>query len=276
MLGGGTPGDPRQIDPRPSRQVHLLRRRERRKRSTCSRPTMSSPGALPPRSDRLRDRCRAAAQRHQPRRRRPRGHPRHDLLGDEHDRQQQRGVERPLRGDHRPGARAHPFAAKGWTRHDIRSYLHLHSGNLFGKLAFDHRYGKIYNRNLPRWYKRDLDARIPIVPSPDHIQFVCHRRHRRPVLSAWSSPAGGICRRRCCAASRAAARRVRSASTGRAICRRASLRKDARIAARRGMLYRMGEACHQSGCRSRFATGACNDTTAKGEVNRAWTNCSRF
>ena len=66
---------------------------------------------------------------------------------------------------------ARTIAGKGWTRHDIRSYLHLNSGNLFRKLAFEHRYGKIYNRNLPRWYKRDLDARIPIVPSPDHIHL---------------------------------------------------------------------------------------------------------
>src|SRR5262249_48980696 len=66
---------------------------------------------------------------------------------------------------------ARTIAGKGWTRHDVRNYLHLHSGNRFGDLAFNHRYGKIYNRNLPRWYKRDLDSRIPIVPSPDHIHL---------------------------------------------------------------------------------------------------------
>ncbi len=38
-------------------------------------------------------------------------------------------------------------------------------------MAFDHRYGQIYNRNLPRWYKREPDSRIPIVPSPDHIHL---------------------------------------------------------------------------------------------------------
>ena len=42
--------------------------------------------------DRLRHRRRAAAQRHQPCRRRSRRHPRQHLFGDEHDRQQQRGV----------------------------------------------------------------------------------------------------------------------------------------------------------------------------------------
>jgi len=66
---------------------------------------------------------------------------------------------------------ARTIASKGWTRHDIRNYLHMNSGNPFGKLAFDHRYGKVYNRNLPRWYRRETDSRIPIVPSPDHIHL---------------------------------------------------------------------------------------------------------
>jgi hypothetical protein len=66
---------------------------------------------------------------------------------------------------------AHTIAKAGWKRHDIRSYLWMHSGNLFGKLAFNHRYGKVYNRNLPVWYKRELDSRIPVVPSPDHIHL---------------------------------------------------------------------------------------------------------
>jgi len=66
---------------------------------------------------------------------------------------------------------ARTIAGKGWTRHDVRSYLHMNAWNLFRDLAFDHRYGRIYNRNLPRWYKRDLDSRIPIVPSPDHIHL---------------------------------------------------------------------------------------------------------
>jgi hypothetical protein len=66
---------------------------------------------------------------------------------------------------------ARAIAGKGWTRHDARSYLHMNSWNLFRHLAFEHRYGHVYNRNLPRWYKRDLDSRIPIVPSPDHIHL---------------------------------------------------------------------------------------------------------
>src|SRR5271154_5599087 len=66
---------------------------------------------------------------------------------------------------------ARTIASKGWTRHDVRNYPHMNAYNLFRELTFDHRYGKIYNRNLPRWYKRELDSRIPIVPSPDHIHL---------------------------------------------------------------------------------------------------------
>jgi len=66
---------------------------------------------------------------------------------------------------------AQTIAGKGWTRHDVKSYLHMNAWNRFHALAFDHRYGRVYNRNLPRWYKRDPDSRIPIVPSPDHIHL---------------------------------------------------------------------------------------------------------
>jgi hypothetical protein len=66
---------------------------------------------------------------------------------------------------------ARTIAAKGWTRHDVRNYLALHAYNLFSELTFNERYGKIYNRNLPKWYKREPQARIPIVPGPDHIHL---------------------------------------------------------------------------------------------------------
>src|SRR5271169_3277589 len=52
---------------------------------------------------------------------------------------------------------ARTVASKGWTRHDVRNYLWMNAWNRFGDLAFDHRYGKIYNRNLPRYYSRKLD-----------------------------------------------------------------------------------------------------------------------
>jgi hypothetical protein len=60
-----------------------------------------------------------------------------------------------------------------WTRHDIRHYLWYQASNTFGDVAFQHRYGKVYNRSLPKWYKRDVDARIPVVPTPDHIHLFC-------------------------------------------------------------------------------------------------------
>ncbi len=66
---------------------------------------------------------------------------------------------------------ARAIAGKGWTRHDVKSYLHMNAYNLFSELTFGQRYGRIYNRNLPRWYKREQDSRIPIVPDPDHIHL---------------------------------------------------------------------------------------------------------
>lgn len=63
------------------------------------------------------------------------------------------------------------IAKHGWKRHDIRSYLWMNAGNKFREIAFEHRYGKVYNRNLPKWYRRDPDSRIPIVPSADNIHL---------------------------------------------------------------------------------------------------------
>jgi hypothetical protein len=59
----------------------------------------------------------------------------------------------------------------GWTRNDVRCYLWMNTRNTFGDISFNQRYGKIYNRNLPRWYKREPGARIPIVPSPNDIHL---------------------------------------------------------------------------------------------------------
>ncbi len=66
---------------------------------------------------------------------------------------------------------ARTIARKGWNRQDIKSYLAMNAGNLFSEISFNGRYGKIYNRNLPKWYKRESDARIPIVPTPDLIHL---------------------------------------------------------------------------------------------------------
>ena len=76
---------------------------------------------------------------------------------------------------------ARTIAGKGWTRHDVKSYLHMNAYNLFSELTFNERYGKIYNRNLPRWYKREQDrASRSCRPRPH--PSVCHRRRGRPVF----------------------------------------------------------------------------------------------
>lgn len=66
---------------------------------------------------------------------------------------------------------AQTIAKKGWNRRDVRNYLWMNAWNKFSEIAFNHRYGKIYNRNLPKWYGRELDSRIPIVPSADNIHL---------------------------------------------------------------------------------------------------------
>ena len=71
---------------------------------------------------------------------------------------------------------AKTIAANGWNRSDIRHYLWMHSGNRFEALSRGHRYGRVYSRNLPKWYKREPDSRIPSC--------------RRPITSTSSSSAG--------------------------------------------------------------------------------------
>ena len=66
---------------------------------------------------------------------------------------------------------ARTIASHGWTRSDVRHYLWMHSGNRFDAISRGHRYGPVYNRNLPRWYKRAPDSRIPVVPGPENIHL---------------------------------------------------------------------------------------------------------
>lgn len=66
---------------------------------------------------------------------------------------------------------ARTIAKFGWTRNDIKSYLWMHSGNRFAAHSREHRYGKVYNRNLPKWYKRGPESWIPIVESPERIHL---------------------------------------------------------------------------------------------------------
>ena len=58
----------------------------------------------------------------------------------------------------------------------------MHSGNKFSAHSRDHRYGKVYNRNLPKWYKRQPDSWIPIIEVRPNSPF-CDRR--RLVASAF-------------------------------------------------------------------------------------------
>ena len=66
---------------------------------------------------------------------------------------------------------ARTIAKSGWTRSDVRHYLWEYSGNRFDALSRKHKYGKVYNRNLPKWLKREPDTRIPIVPTPDNVHL---------------------------------------------------------------------------------------------------------
>lgn len=63
------------------------------------------------------------------------------------------------------------IASRGWTRSDVRSYLWTYSGNTFGELTFNQRYGKIYNRSLPRWCRRTPESKIPLVARPEDIHL---------------------------------------------------------------------------------------------------------
>jgi hypothetical protein len=63
------------------------------------------------------------------------------------------------------------IAQHRWSRNDIKSYLWMHSGNRFEALSRGHRYGNVFNRNLPKWYARNPDSRIPIVESPGRIHL---------------------------------------------------------------------------------------------------------
>ena len=64
---------------------------------------------------------------------------------------------------------AQTIASRGWTRGDVRRYLWSNTTVTFDDISFQGRYGKIYNRNLPRWYRRAPGARVPIVPDPSDV-----------------------------------------------------------------------------------------------------------
>lgn len=66
---------------------------------------------------------------------------------------------------------ANTIAQHGWNRADIRNYIFMNHGNRFIDLAYGHRYGRVYNRNLPKWYKREDETRIPIIHDPENIHL---------------------------------------------------------------------------------------------------------
>jgi hypothetical protein len=66
---------------------------------------------------------------------------------------------------------AQTIGKHGWSRADVKNYLFHNHGNRFGDLARGHRYGRVYNRNIPRYYKREDNTRIPIIHSPDNIHL---------------------------------------------------------------------------------------------------------
>ncbi|MEK6709112.1 MAG: hypothetical protein AABZ64_00890 [Nitrospinota bacterium] len=89
------------------------------------------------------------------------------------------------------------IGAKGWTRADVKSYLWMHTTNTFADISFNHRYGKVYNRNLPRWYRRVPEERIPIVPGPSDIHlFVAGGEAGRfsAFIPGWGHMSGPVLR----------------------------------------------------------------------------------
>ena len=81
-VGGGVPGDlDKSTLGHPGKYTYAVAENEE---DSPWAPYHVEKGFSPDEFDRVRDRRRAAAQRHEPRRRRPRGHSRQHLLGDEH------------------------------------------------------------------------------------------------------------------------------------------------------------------------------------------------
>jgi hypothetical protein len=66
---------------------------------------------------------------------------------------------------------ARMIASHGWNRSDVRMYLWSNAGNSFGALSFDHRYGKVYNRSLPKWIRRAPESHVPLVARPEDIHL---------------------------------------------------------------------------------------------------------
>ena len=74
------------------------------------------------------------------------------------------------------------IAAKGWKRSDVRRYLWSHTANTYDDISFGGRYGRIYNRNLPKWYRRRPRRPHPHRAGPRRHPSLRRRRRRGPVL----------------------------------------------------------------------------------------------
>ena len=64
------------------------------------------------------------------------------------------------------------FGKEKWTKDDLRLYLYQKARNPIGKLMFEQRYGRFYNRMWPKWFDRSRDAEeVPVVVRPDDIHI---------------------------------------------------------------------------------------------------------
>ncbi len=60
----------------------------------------------------------------------------------------------------------------------------MYSRNKFRELAFEHRYGKVYNRSLPIWYRRDRLQSEHRLASVNYYRKESFSRFADPALIA--------------------------------------------------------------------------------------------
>jgi len=101
---------------------------------------------------------------------------------------------------------ARTIAGKGWTRHDVRSYLAMHAYNLFSELTFKERYGKISIATCRNGTSASRRRAFRSCRAPSTSTSLSSAV--RPAGFLPSSPAGAICRPRCCAVSKPLAKVV--------------------------------------------------------------------
>ena len=103
---------------------------------------------------------------------------------------------------------ARTIAGKGWTRHDVQSYLHMNAYNLFSRA--DLRASATARFTIAICRAGISASRIRASRScPTPTTSICLSSAARPAGSPLLSPAGVTCRRRCCAVSKASAAAAR-------------------------------------------------------------------